>query len=285
MACLIASFLILLISLISIHCFSDRSNEPSSHKAARLLQPGVSNLLWQNSSSSPRSSAPKIASTTLLSPLGSFKAYFPSKFTLLRSRTGITDESFIKSLDPDNLVCLSSDSKSGAAFWRTKDGNLVLKTIKHYECKNLCSIMDNLVAHVTSGHSCIAAVIGLYRVKLKNGRKIYFMIAKNVYSGVGYYARKYDLKGSTVGRRMKLGSDVMKDLDLMDSDVRLNLGPHVRSIILNAIASDADFLRKHNFMDYSLLVTVEEKAVGTFRRFFHRMQMNPISTSLHDRYF
>ena len=121
-----------------------------------------------------------------------------------------------------------------------------MKTIKHYECRSLCRILDRYAHHmlVVNPNSCIASILGVYRVKLRSGKKKYYLVARNVYSltavsstsemarftnkspsatSAGYrpkdstFVRKYDLKGSTVGRKAAVTSSVRKDLDILAS--------------------------------------------------------------------
>lgn len=190
-----------------------------------------------------------------------------------------------------------SDSKSGQSFWISKNEKVVLKTIKKYECKNLQRILDDYSDHIIEceGKSCISTVLGLYRVILKTGGRRYFMVSRNVYpetvlneenngenngrinqnsdqinsKNIKNYngnkessniksktLAKFDLKGSTVGRKAAVTSSVMKDLDLMALEILFPLG-QIRKSVLQILEKDVLFLRKHYFMDYSLLVAVE----------------------------
>jgi Phosphatidylinositol-4-phosphate 5-Kinase len=196
----------------------------------------------------PNSYLPPASITSSL-PVGTVKAYQPSLFVHLRKHAGISEDLFVKCMDPDYLACLSSDSKSGQAFWKSIDGSIVVKTIKHYECKNLQRVLQEYTSHMLgvddAGRaipSCISSVIGLYRVKTRNGIKKYFMINKNVYptsesTSKHRVMRKYDLKGSTIGRKAHAASSVMKDLNLIDSDYPFHLGIG-KDIVLNALARD-----------------------------------------------
>ena len=126
-------------------------------------------------------------SRRLSSNAGEVKAYRPVLFQRLRHSAGISEEEFTDSLDfvNDALSCLSADSKSGQAFWVSKNNQIVVKTIKPYECRNLRKILDSYAEHMLtsslsstgiaaskvldSDGSCISSVLGLYRVTLKSG--------------------------------------------------------------------------------------------------------------------
>jgi hypothetical protein len=80
--------------------------------------------------------------------------------------------------------------------------------------------------------------------------------------------KKYDFKGSTVGRRASPTSSVMKDLDFMDSGSVLKVGP-TREFLLQVLERDVQFLSHYKFMDYSLLVaetTYLDKFYATHNR-------------------
>lgn len=221
-------------------------------------------------------------------PNGDIKTYRPILFRNIRRLISNTDTTtgtntiskynefdekiYMQCLHYDNLQCLSSDSKSGQAFWVSKDGSIVLKTIKHYEMKNIVNILtefhDHLISSKDIGYpSTIASILGLYRVTTKSGKKKYFMACRNVYPNQNIcipiqqskqktikILKKYDLKGSTIGRRASLSSSVKKDLDLIDSGNFLSLGEKAKEIIVASLMRDTEFLSRHSFMDYSLLV-------------------------------
>ena len=125
--------------------------EPLAHQAARALL-GVSSTLQvggecrfvvnpgDNKYTLNLNTDP--GSIKVTTPAGSqLKVYRPAVFNNLRRHAGVSDDLYLKCLDVENLVCLSSDSKSGQAFWKTKDETLVLKTLKHYEAINLLSCL------------------------------------------------------------------------------------------------------------------------------------------------
>ena len=218
--------------------------------------------------------------------LGELKVYRPAVFNSLRRNAGVPDELYLQCLKVDNLNCLNSDSKSGQAFWKSADDTIVLKTLKHYEVKNLRAVLDNYAAHALTDYSCIAGVLGLYRVKTRKklwgaipiNEYKYFIACKNVYPRNSWHiVGKYDLKGSTVGRRASPSSTVLKDLNLLESDTKLHLGP-ARPVVLHALQRDVNFLKRHRFMDYSLLIAVERNPTSHIKRFISRIT-KPLSVA------
>ena len=184
------------------------------------------------------------------------KEYRPSIFAMLRERAGFTEMEYLKSLSYKNLNTISADSKSGQNFWVSTNGRVVLKTIKGYEAQNMLGILDSYALHAMTGNSAIAAVLGLYRMKLSSGKHVYFLACANVYPLEGV-TQKFDLKGSLVGRKASRSSSVAKDLDLLESGGMLDFG-FSRRLVLRTLKRDAEFLKRHMLMDYSLLVAVQK---------------------------
>ncbi len=172
-------------------------------------------------------------------------------------------------------------------------GMIVVKTIKHYECKNLRDILDSYATHILTSPSCIARILGLYRIQLKGCGNIYFLVSKNVYkqSGEGIkMTQSFDLKGSTVGRMRSPTSSVLKDQDLLNSGQRLHLGK-ARSVLLSTLARDVAFLSRRGLMDYSLLTQVEasphtsdSRHSAFFQRFVDRVLSPRVPQPVVDRY-
>ena len=196
-----------------------------------------------------------------------FKAYYPTLCQMLRKHAGIEEEQYIQNLALEKLFCFNSDSKSGQTFWVSHDSRIILKTIKHYECKTLKKMMLDYANHVLTDRSCIASILGFYRVQVRGKGSKYFLACVNVYpSDNAFILTKWDLKGSTVGRRAHPQSMVKKDLDLIQSGHWLTLGPS-RQLVLQSLRRDVSFLSSHGFMDYSLLVAEEKQEPNAMLRF------------------
>jgi hypothetical protein len=68
----------------------------------------------------------------------------------------------------------------------------------------------------------------------------------------------YDLKGSLVGRRKSSSSAVFKDQDFLNNQEWFHLSNVSKKILMDVLNRDTSFLSKHNIMDYSVLVRVDE---------------------------
>jgi 1-phosphatidylinositol-4-phosphate 5-kinase len=74
---------------------------------------------------------------------------------------------------------------------------------------------------------------------------------------------RYDLKGSTYGRFTKLkegepipSSVALKDVDWLNAKETINLKPEVRALLLQQLKHDAEFFKRNNINDYSVLLGV-----------------------------
>jgi hypothetical protein len=255
--------------LLFIICSASKSLNFGASQAAKLISDSLQAA--EKSQGLQYGKTKGSAQDTYSSTLGGqVKTYRPDVFKFLRHCSGVSDSSWLACMNAANLVQLNADSKSGQAFWRSQDGVLVLKTIKPYECRNLREVLEKLSCHVSmeNEHSCIGGVLGLFRVRLSNGKKFYVMASKNVYPSSFWpqsESRKYDLKGSTVGRKKSISSNVYKDLDLLADNRYLMLG-NLKPVVLHSLQRDAQFLSSCGFMDYSLLVDVEYVPVGFLRK-------------------
>lgn len=104
--------------------------------------------------------------------------------------------------------------------------------------------------------------LGLYSVQVAEQPKpVRVLVMANVFGGQLTINRRYDLKGSTHGRKAsnkELGKKqpVYKDLDWKANEESLGLGDVNIVHIMETLRQDAQFLDKHMLMDYSLLVGV-----------------------------
>jgi len=93
------------------------------------------------------------------------------------------------------------------------------------------------------------------------------LIMGNVFSGSRKIHRRYDLKGSTVGRlastkELKKASPVLKDLDWVERETALALGEAARMRIVSGLEEDVRCLQAWGLMDYSLLLGIHDCELG-----------------------
>ncbi|KAF8888608.1 hypothetical protein BD779DRAFT_1523933 [Infundibulicybe gibba] len=175
-----------------------------------------------------------------------FKDYAPWVFRALR------EEHF--HLDPaDYLLSLTSKYILSSLAHQ--------ETIRHSEHKFLLKILKDYHAHVKEHpHTLLSRFYGLHR--------IHFVIMNNLFPSHRDIHETFDLKGSTVGRlypEEKAAQNpraVLKDLNWINREKMLELGPEKRALLTEQLRRDAEFLKKINVMDYSLLVGIHNMQRG-----------------------
>ena len=130
-------------------------------------------------------------------------------------------------------------------------------------------ILKQYYEHVKSNpHTLLSRFYGLHRVKLPHGRKIHFVIMNNLFPAHKDIHETYDLKGSTVGREYpeeKAALNpraVLKDLNWINRDKTLELGPEKRALLTEQLRRDSELLKELGVMDYSLLIGIHNMRRG-----------------------
>ncbi|KAI8376396.1 uncharacterized protein BYT42DRAFT_574453 [Radiomyces spectabilis] len=199
-----------------------------------------------------------------------FKDYAPWVFRHLREKFGIDPADYLISLTSKYILSeLASAGKSGSFFYYSRDYRFIIKTIHHTEHKFMRKILKQYHDHVsTNPNTLLCRYYGLHRVKLPHGRKIHFVVMGNVFPPNKDVHETYDLKGSTVGRFLpeeeirKNPYAVMKDLNWVKREKKLQLGPRKRKMFISQLIRDVKLLIRLNIMDYSLLIGVHDMLRG-----------------------
>ncbi|KAF9232464.1 hypothetical protein BU15DRAFT_90638 [Melanogaster broomeanus] len=187
-----------------------------------------------------------------------FKYYAPWVFRELREDYFQLDPAdYLLSLTAKYILSeLGSPGKSGSFFYFSRDYRFIIKTIRHSEHKFLLSILKEYHAHVkTNPHTLL-------------GRKIHFVIMNNLFLPHKDIHETYDLKGSTVGREypeekaQKNPRAVLKDLNWINREKMLELGPEKRALLTEQLRRDSELLKRVHVMDYSLLVGIHHVQRG-----------------------
>ncbi|CAM9603567.1 unnamed protein product, partial [Chrysoparadoxa australica] len=194
-----------------------------------------------------------------------FKDYCPKMFHSLRRIFGVDEADYLHSLCGDfNFIEFLSNSKSGSFFFYSFDGKYMIKTISKAESHFLRHILPPYRDYVnTHSNSLLNRFLGLHRIKAHwLGNKVHFVVIGSVFDTPKPIHRKFDLKGSTVGREVSAGKRddpnlVLKDNDMERLGMKIHAGPQ-RDALLETLRLDADFLAGLNIIDYSLLVGVHD---------------------------
>ncbi|KAI9489075.1 hypothetical protein BDB00DRAFT_845107 [Zychaea mexicana] len=200
-----------------------------------------------------------------------FKDYAPWVFRNLRKQFKIDPADYLISLTSKYILSeLGSPGKSGSFFYYSRDYRFIIKTIHHSEHKYLRKILPEYHDHVsTNPDTLLCRYYGLHRVKLPRGRKIHFVVMGNVLPPHNDIHEMYDLKGSTFGRFLSQeeidkskNNAVMKDLNFVKNDKKLQLGPQKRKMFVSQLIRDVKLLVRLNIMDYSLLIGIHNMVRG-----------------------
>jgi len=203
---------------------------------------------------------------------GTLTTYAPKAFQEIAA---IDDyfKNFAQSLDlKENLRSilksgLNKAGQSGEFFFFTNDNKFIIKTINDKELKLLLKILPKYVDHLKQNHSSLLTrIYGLFSYKLSYTReKYHFIIMNNVNNcPKECIQRKYDLKGSTVGRKTVKDQDVpkeklkeydtLKDLDFKKYEKQIGIGEPKKAKLLETLQKDVAFLESQGLMDYSLVL-------------------------------
>lgn len=193
-----------------------------------------------------------------------WKDYAPKVFGKLRDIFVVDPATYMLSLCGDKALReLSSPGKSGALFYISHDDRFLIKTMRDGEVKTFLRMLQAYYDHVRSNpHTLLTKFYGLHRIQVPTAsgksRKIRFIVMGNVFNSEVPIHQRFDLKGSTQGRKVKDRSRaaIWKDLDL---DIQLRLEPGWKARLDRQLAADTDFLRRSGVMDYSLLMGVHFK--------------------------
>ncbi|KAK2195409.1 bifunctional Phosphatidylinositol-4-phosphate 5-kinase [Babesia duncani] len=203
-----------------------------------------------------------------------FKEYAPLVFKRIRTMVGLTERLYLESIGPEQLVGnlvlgnlstmseLVSQGKSGALFYYTVNGRLILKSITKQCAKFIQSWLQDYYKHLLQHPKTLLTLFyGLFSLKYPHDRfKTYFVVMNNVfYSKVPIHLR-FDIKGSWVGRKLPESERqdhtvALKDVDLDEYGESFDLGTRA-SGFYEAIKCDVAFLQESQILDYSLLLGI-----------------------------
>jgi hypothetical protein len=188
------------------------------------------------------------ASNGMVCPL--FTDYAPYVFHKLRLMRGITDESYLLSLGPVQLLgslvlgevtsfsVKRSDGKSGSNFFSTHDGRFMIKNISNNERNTLLRILESLYRHYTENpNSLINPILGFFDID-----GVAYVVLANVFLTNTTIHEIYDLKGSKAGRLKKEEESILKDLDIEQSGKKICLHPDYAGLFLNQLHRDTKVL-------------------------------------------
>lgn len=190
-----------------------------------------------------------------------WKDYCPLVFRTLRKLFKVDPADYMISIcGNDALRELSSPGKSGSFFYLTNDDRYMIKTMKKSEVKVLLRMLSAYYNHVRAfENTLVTKFYGLHCVKLTGPtqKKVRFIIMGNLFCSEYTIHRRFDLKGSSLGRTTDKAeaeideTTILKDLDL---NFIFRLQKSWFQEFRRQIDRDCEFLEQERIMDYSLLV-------------------------------
>ena len=195
-----------------------------------------------------------------------FKDYAPGVFCELRRHFGLDAGDYLLSLAAKYILTeLGSPGKSGSFFYFSHDYRFIIKTIRSDEHRLFMRFLPAYYEHVRGNpHTLLSQFYGLHRVKLPGRRKIHFVIMNNLFPSHRDVHEVYDLKGSTVSREQLSAkpSAVLKDMNWLQRDRYVELGPQKRAQFERQLRADVSLLQRLQLMDYSLLIGLHDLSYG-----------------------
>nr|MBA0824913.1 hypothetical protein [Gossypium armourianum] len=198
-----------------------------------------------------------------------WKDYCPVVFRALRKLFKVDPADYMISICGNGALReLSSPGKSGSFFYLTEDDRYMIKTMKKSEVKVFIRMLFAYYNHVRSfENTLVIKYYGLHCVKLTGPiqRKVRFIIMGNLLHSEYTIHRRFDLKGSSLGRitdksESEIDSTtILKDLDL---NFIFKLEKAWFEEFCWQIDRDCEFLEQERTMDYSLLVGIHFKEIS-----------------------
>ncbi|KAL8142996.1 hypothetical protein V2J09_016028 [Rumex salicifolius] len=192
-----------------------------------------------------------------------WKDYCPLVFRALRKLFKVDAADYMLSIcGNDALRELSSPGKSGSFFYLSNDDRYMIKTMKKSEAKVLIRMLSAYYNHVRAfENTLVTKFFGLHCVKLTGTaqKKVRFIIMGNLLCTEYTIHRRFDLKGSSLGRSTDKPEDeldastILKDLDL---NFIFRLQKSWFQDFCRQVDRDCEFLENERIMDYSMLVGI-----------------------------
>ncbi|GAB4843937.1 Phosphatidylinositol 4-phosphate 5-kinase 4 [Ancistrocladus abbreviatus] len=192
-----------------------------------------------------------------------WKDYCPLVFRALRKLFKVDAADYMLSIcGNEALRELSSPGKSGSFFYLSSDDRYMIKTMKKAEVKVLLRMLSAYYNHVRAFESTLVTkFFGLHCVKLTGPiqKKVRFIIMGNLLCTEHTIHRRFDLKGSSLGRTTDKPEEEM-DASVILKDLDLNFIFRLQKAwfqeFCRQVVRDCEFLENERIMDYSMLVGI-----------------------------
>ncbi|KAK4783056.1 hypothetical protein SAY86_007430 [Trapa natans] len=216
-----------------------------------------------------------------------WKDYCPVVFRTLRQLFKVDAGDYMISLCGNGALReLSSPGKSGSFFYLTSDDRYMIKTVRKTEVKVLIRMLPSYYNHMRNFEdTMVTKFFGLHCVKSTGPvqKKVRFIIMGNLFCSKYVFHRRFDLKGSSLGRITdKPESEIDATTTLKDLDLNFvfRLQKKCLQDFCSQVDRDCDFLEQERIMDYSLLVSLHFRDIS-YENDSEIGEARPMATALH----
>ena len=163
----------------------------------------------------------------------------------------------------------TGSGKSGSFFFLTHDKRFMIKTINKKELKIMLDMLPSYIEHhLKYPDSLIGKIFGVFTVKRSGNSPVILALMENTVQlkSPQMLRYKFDLKGSTLGRKTKgvvTSQTDRKDLDwleLKQQDPENLAFDKINHHLIQILERDVEYLKSRGLIDYSLLLAVEVSA-------------------------
>ncbi|CAE8589913.1 unnamed protein product [Polarella glacialis] len=249
---------------------SDAFHDASDEAVASANKPGKKLDLASSSDAARAARAMQEAiSGEPLTDGSSVVSHEEEVFARVRLHFGRSKDQYRYSLSEGTFRFLGEEEaagKSSAFFVFTEDGRYCVKSVDPSEAQMLARVIVDYEQYVLKHKdTLLPKFYGLYEVRLSHRRKpLWMMVQGNVLGGRTGVIQRFDLKGSTHGRKAsakewaKGRSSVLKDLDfVLSSCALLGATPAAKQQWeqwVQRMGTDSAWLASQGLIDYSLLL-------------------------------
>ncbi|KAL4437588.1 hypothetical protein ABPG74_017826 [Tetrahymena malaccensis] len=229
--------------------------------------------------------------------------YCPLVFESIRRSSNISHEKFLRSLGPENLIgnlimgrmsqiselCRSSNKPYKKFQYYSECGSFIVKIIQEQSAKNFLKILPQYHQYITSQpNSLLMRIYGLYKLQTrkdntsnkrnsssfadqpntKNQKQeqledVYFIVCQNIFNTNLSINHRFEIKGSTKGRKAEKKNTPRpdqtlprKDKDWINSNIKIRVDLKQKQQILDQLQSDSQFLSENKIFNYCALIGV-----------------------------
>ena len=165
---------------------------------------------------------------------------FGELFKLNNLTLQMLEKSFSPELNTDQVFKAGHGSgKSGSFFFLTHDKKFMIKTVSKSELDIMLEILDDFILHHRQyPYSLISKIFGMFTVKRAGMSPVILCLMENTVQlkNEEMLQYKFDLKGSTYGRRTKgivTSKTDRKDLDFLDLKKERTSAKHLKIAKIN----------------------------------------------------